>query len=41
MPSDLEPGPLFGNTDKAEFDREKDALIEKLRDEGHEVSVEE
>ena len=34
VPSDLR-GPLFGNMDKAEFDRAKEAMAAKLRREGH------
>jgi hypothetical protein len=34
-------GPLFGNRDANEFDRETDALADRLRAAGHDVRIEE
>jgi hypothetical protein len=38
VPSDLR-GPLFGNMDKAEFDRAKEEMAAELRREGHHVVI--
>jgi hypothetical protein len=38
LPSDL-PGRLFGNTDKADFDRALSDYVAKLKRKGHDVEV--